>query len=354
MENYDELANWLTTLNGKETQVIKSDYRPCELIKHYEVVPYYKDSYWQNKQALISKALDIVDQFNEFKFILFVHEKATGYKLVEILKSEGIESKFHSRDVSKTERNLIEREFEFGNLRIIVSTSVLAQGLDLPARCVAVLGTTRGQAKVSAAELNQEIGRAGRPSFDKQGDAYIIMNDNNVEKEKERINAPFFIKSTLIDRNNYNLEFHVLLAIYDDCKTEQDIRRWYDRTLANEQSLNFDNEVVNSVLQSLVKMGMIKIEDDGSVKILMLGKICCWFYAHPKDVFGWKSAFEEASKAGPSFDLAQLIYGLTGAYKYYSDISSSAQKEACEKVNFRSRLYPKLQAQLSEKYHGKV
>ena len=70
---------------------------------------------------------------------------------------------------------------------MIIATSTLACGLNLPARRVVIAGVHRGLEEVETYNIIQMCGRAGRPRFDKAGDAYILLPESNFEKHKERL-----------------------------------------------------------------------------------------------------------------------------------------------------------------------
>jgi ATP-dependent DNA helicase HFM1/MER3 len=73
-------------------------------------------------------------------------------------------------------------------VKIICTTSTLAQGVNLPARLVIIKSTYcyRGQnvgyTEYSKIEIDQMMGRAGRPQYDTTGIAIIMTEKDNVDK----------------------------------------------------------------------------------------------------------------------------------------------------------------------------
>ncbi len=187
--------------------------------------------------------------------------------------------------------------------------------------------------------LTHNCGRAGRPAYDKQGDAHILVDSSIAHSESIRLAQPFIVTSCLTDPNN--LIFHVLFSIYDGAKNEQDIFRWYSRTLASLQKKEVSFEELTQITESLRNMGMIKILDSGDFKILSLGKICCWFYINPKDVFGWKKGFDHIKKVNQR-NPEGVIWAMTKANCYYSDIANQLQKFDCDEVGFSLRVHPSM------------
>lgn len=87
---------------------------------------------------------------------------------------------FHNASLTNPERRVVERAFRDRTLKALVATPTLAAGINLPARRVIVRDTTRYddrlgmQAPISAGEVHQMLGRAGRPRFDPVGEALLL------------------------------------------------------------------------------------------------------------------------------------------------------------------------------------
>jgi activating signal cointegrator complex subunit 3 len=68
-----------------------------------------------------------------------------------------------------------------GYIRVLVATATLAWGVNLPARLVIVKGTEYFDGKTSRyvdyplTDVLQMIGRAGRPGFDTEGSAVVLV-----------------------------------------------------------------------------------------------------------------------------------------------------------------------------------
>ena len=93
----------------------------------------------------------------------------------------GVSAKFHNADLGLSERLEIENSFnkKRGGLRVLVSTSTLAWGRNLPARNVVILGVHRGIAEVDELDIIQMAGRAGRYGIDDAGFVYLICPDGS-------------------------------------------------------------------------------------------------------------------------------------------------------------------------------
>lgn len=84
----------------------------------------------------------------------------------------------HHAGMLSENRKLIENLFRNGNLPILVTTSTLAMGVNLPAHLVIVKMTKfyqNGEYRdYSESAIQQMIGRAGRPTFDTSAYAVIM------------------------------------------------------------------------------------------------------------------------------------------------------------------------------------
>lgn len=86
---------------------------------------------------------------------------------------------FHHAGLPGGHRRIIEDSFKTGRLKILSATPTLAAGVNLPARTVVISSYERyepgyGRYPISVLEYKQFCGRAGRPKYDKFGEAILI------------------------------------------------------------------------------------------------------------------------------------------------------------------------------------
>ena len=95
---------------------------------------------------------------------------------------------FHHAGLTEKQKEIIEDNFKKGVIKIICCTPTLAIGVDLPAFRAILKDLKRyghrGLAYIPVLEYLQMAGRAGRPNFDKEGQAIIISGS---ESEKEEL-----------------------------------------------------------------------------------------------------------------------------------------------------------------------
>jgi helicase len=113
-------------------------------------------------------------------------EETEGIRRLSALLPFGVA--YHNASLTNPERRVVERAFRDRVIKALVATPTLAAGINLPARRVIVRDTTRYddrlgmQAPIPALEVQQMLGRAGRPRFDVRGEAVIVARSLDDEE----------------------------------------------------------------------------------------------------------------------------------------------------------------------------
>ncbi len=128
---------------------------------------------------------------------------------------------FHHAGLSGNQRKFIEDAFKQKKIVCIVATPTLASGVNLPARRVIIRDLKRfenGMSRwLSVMEIQQMLGRAGRPRYDSIGDAWLhCKGENSLEtadfvSEKFIHGQPENISSKLAAENS--LRTHILSLV---------------------------------------------------------------------------------------------------------------------------------------------
>ncbi len=326
MPNVDEVGKWVNHLNGKPTYLMESTFRQCALNIHYE--PYWDEpsSYEETERRKVHLAVQLVKKYPEDKFICFIHGKRIGATLMRFLESAGVRCEYHNANIDKDKRLKIEKDFrEDPALRVVVATSGLSQGLNMPARRVIVLGVHRGLSEVKTQEIIQECGRAGRPSYDKEGDAYILLPRRKFEQHKKRLLEPVYIQSQML--NDKVLAFHIVSEIHHRAiKTIDDVYKWYGRTLAHFQKQQLDIERVEQIMKNLIYSGCIRVED-GEYSTTPIGTVASMFYYSPFDVADLNKNFSNLFKVGMADSDNWLAMALGNIETHRLAIVNTVEKE---------------------------
>lgn len=291
MPNVDEICGWITSLTGRDTYYLESEYRPCPLNIHYETYYDGERSYEEKELYKVGTACGICEYYPDDKFLIFVHTKRTGNLMIQHLQRYGVKAEFHNADLTLKDRLKLEERFKYGDLRVIVATSTLAWGMNMPARRVIVTGIHRGLEEVANYDIQQMIGRAGRPQFDPVGDAYILVPESQKKETIAQLKKKAVIKSTLLDyvgtelNPHYKvLAFHVVSEIHrGSIKTKEAFREWFRHSLAYYQDEGLDDSVIDRTIDMLLRCKAIRIEE-GQYQCTSIGMIASMFYYSPFDV----------------------------------------------------------------------
>ena len=88
---------------------------------------------------------------------------------------------FHHAGLTIDERD-VEGAFRQGLLRILVATSTLSSGVNLPARLVIVRTPFFQRSLLDVLVYKQMVGRAGRKGVDNKGESVLICKPNEKQK----------------------------------------------------------------------------------------------------------------------------------------------------------------------------
>jgi helicase len=194
---------------------------------------------------------------------------------------------FHHAGLSGPHRKFVESSFRNGDIGAIVATPTLAAGINLPARTVIVRDVRRfdsniGYTAVPVLEVRQMCGRAGRPKYDKFGEAILVARS-----EEERM----FLLDTYLLGENENLysklgtepaiRSHVLgLIATEDAKSHDDLVDFFGRTfLAHQTEAHHLEDNIEKVTEFLKAEGMV--EDEEGLRTTKFGKRVSDVYVDP-------------------------------------------------------------------------
>jgi helicase len=204
--------------------------------------------------SLLSKPLKrFLEQFSEQ--ILVAGERTRISDLLAELVKRG--TAFHHAGLGGAHRRLIEKAFRNGKIKVLAATPTLAFGVNLPARMVVIHDYRRyepgyGYYPISVLEYKQMAGRAGRPRYDKVGEAILLAKtedeqdyliESYVLAQPERIWSKLAVERVL--------RSHVLATIAADfAHTEQGIYDFFGKTFYAYQ---YDAKAIRGVITKILK-----------------------------------------------------------------------------------------------------
>ena len=328
----EELKEWTTSLNSRETVVVNSDYRPVKI----NIVPVMVVSDIFTLDPRVNKTIHILNNIHpKDQAIVFTTTRNESFETAKILKQKGISCEVHNALVAHANRKLVEQKFLNGDIRVVVASPTLSQGINLPAKVVIIQNVFRGVNELDSIEINQMIGRAGRIQYMTENDeayAYVIYPTQGAHIVSNL--SKISITSTLL--NFEDLLFHINNLIYSmgmvDINT---INEWYNRsfayTLAQYQNPDFNNIdssfMIDKAFNRLIDDKIIVQDvDSGLFACSKLGTVAAMFGYHPYDVITWYKNIKYLEAANNFSDIAWSF-----ALVHYSLISNAPYVTESEK-----------------------
>lgn len=343
MPNYKDIAFFLRV---KEDKIFhfESAYRPVPLLQKYIGIT--------EKKALKRLATmneityqKVLEKAGKKQVIIFVHSRKDTAKSAkdirdkaihddsiglflkghqtskDILKDEALLAKdselkdlipygigIHHAGLSRDDRKKVEDLFHDGHLQILVSTSTLAWGVNLPAHTVIIKGTQvyspekSAWTELSSLDVCQMIGRAGRIRFDTDGEGIIITTHQELQFYLSLLTEQLPIESQFMKRLADNLNAEIVLGTITNL---EDAINWltytylFVRMIRNPTLYGISEEeakddptleirrtnLIHSAAVLLEKNNLIKYDrKTGSFQSTELGEVASHFYISHKSI----------------------------------------------------------------------
>ncbi|KAJ5691837.1 hypothetical protein N7462_001260 [Penicillium macrosclerotiorum] len=219
----------------------------------------------------------------------------------------------HHAGLVESDRQLAEELFANNKIQILVATSTLAWGVNLPAHLVVVKGTQFFDAKIEGyrdmdlTDVLQMLGRAGRPQFDNSGIARIFTQDAKKAFYKHFLHTGFPVESTLHKVLDNHLGAEVSAGTIGTKQDALDYLTWtfffrrlhknpsyYGLEISAEEQHNmaaqaiaqdFMVELVDKSLDDLAESSCVLVDSaTGEVDSTPFGKIMSYYYLSHKTI----------------------------------------------------------------------
>ncbi|PIA58140.1 hypothetical protein AQUCO_00500228v1 [Aquilegia coerulea] len=239
----------------------------------------------------------------------------------------GIE--LHHAGLNEKDRTLVQELFANNRIQVLVCTSTLAWGVNLPAHLVIIKGTEYydGKAKryvdFPITDILQMMGRAGRPQYDQHGRAVILVHEPKKNFYKKFLYEPFPVESNLRAQLHDHINAEIVSGTI--CHKEDAVHylTWtylFRRLVVNPAYYGLgdtDTKTLNSYLSSLVQNTFEDLEDSGCITMVennvepsMLASIASQYYLSYRTV----SMF--GSNIGADTSLEVFLHILSAASEY--------------------------------------
>lgn len=237
----------------------------------------------------------------------------------------------HHAGLHERDRKTAEELFVNCKIQVLIATSTLAWGVNFPAHLVVVKGTeyfdgkSRRYVDYPITDVLQMMGRAGRPQFDDQGKAVILVHDIKKDFYKKFLYEPFPVESSLLSVLSDHLNAEIAAGTITSKQDAMDYLTWtyfFRRLVMNPSYYNLEDishESVNKYLSTLVETNLRDLEcsycieikeDDRTIEPLTYGRISSYYYLKHQTI----RMFKERLRS--ELPIPELLSILTDAEEY--------------------------------------
>ncbi|UWG46383.1 Replicative superfamily II helicase [Halanaeroarchaeum sp. HSR-CO] len=233
---------------------------------------------------------------------------------------------FHHAGLAREHRSLVEDAFRDRLIRVVSATPTLAAGVNTPSRRVIVRdwqrydGTAGGMQPLSALEVHQMFGRAGRPGLDPYGEAVLLASSHGELEElfDRYIYAdPEPVRSKLAAEPA--LRTHVLATVATGFATTRTaLLEFLQETLYASQTSEVGRleTVTESVLAYLERNGFLEREGDG-LTATPTGHLVSQLYVDPMSAAEIIHGLEDGGPDPTALGLYHLVSRTPDMYQLY-------------------------------------
>ena len=320
MPNVDDVAAWLDAPE-ECTFEFGEEYRPVDLNAGVKTYTHGENSF-ADKYRRLYRALDLAEPHlrEDGQALVFVSSRQDTVRAAEKARDEiaerdipmgargdydfHTESKalendtlrnsvldgvaFHHAGLSKNDRDLVEEWFKAGHVELLFSTSTLAWGVNLPARCVVIRDTKlhdplEGEVDMSPLDVLQMLGRAGRPGYDDIGYGWVVCDTAEADKYRRLLRDGKEIESRLAESLATHLNAEIAMGTITDL---EDVMDWLETTFyyvrgqSKPDDYDFPNlrQRVRDCLEGLVDRGFVETGADLSIEATPRGVLTSKYY----------------------------------------------------------------------------
>lgn len=338
LPNYQDVSTFLRVKPDKGLFYFDNSFRPVALKQQYIGVTEKKAvKRFQIMSMIVYEK--IMEKAGRHQVLVFVHsrketgktarairdiclEKDTlgsflseGSASMEVLRQEAEQVKnselkdllpygfaIHHAGMNRIDRTLVEDLFADRHIQVLVSTSTLAWGVNLPAHTVIIKGTQvynpeKGRwCELGALDVLQMLGRAGRPQFDTKGEGILITNHGELQYYLSLLNQQLPVESQMISKMPDMLNAEIVLGTVQNVK---DAVTWlgytylyirmmkqptlygisYDKYKEDPILESYRADLIHTAAISLDRSGLIKYDrKSGHFQVTELGRIASHYY----------------------------------------------------------------------------
>ncbi|KAG6462956.1 hypothetical protein O3G_MSEX013556 [Manduca sexta] len=185
----------------------------------------------------------------------------------------------HHAGLHERDRTTVEELFINQKIQVLICTATLAWGVNFPAHLVVIKGTEYYDGKqkryvdMPITDVLQMMGRAGRPQFDNEGVAVVLVHDQKKNFYKKFLYEPFPVESSLLEVLADHLNAEIVAGTVQTKQDILDYMTWtyfFRRLLKNPSYYNLesiDPQDINYYLSNLVQTSLDALSRANCVEI---------------------------------------------------------------------------------------
>jgi activating signal cointegrator complex subunit 3 len=337
LANANDLGNWLGCANGNGLYNFRPSVRPVPLTCHIHGFP---GKHYCPRMASMNKPLfqGMLTHSPDKPTLVFVasrrQTRLTALDLISLCVADESPKRFlgnmvtehemlllaesvqdatlkhtlafgiglHHAGLSHNDRDVSERLFLDGTIKVLICTSTLAWGVNFPAHLVVIKGTeyfdatTKRYVPFPVTDVLQMMGRAGRPQFDTSGVCMILVHDELKTFYKKFLYEPFPVESHLPEFVHNHLLAEISMGGVDSIEKALEYLSWtyfFRRLPANpsfydlhdsspEAIASFLKEFLGKIVADLRDAKCLEVDTASSFKMRFksteIGDICTSLY----------------------------------------------------------------------------
>ncbi len=376
MPNVDDVAAWL---DAPEETTFKfgDEYRPVDL--HAGVKTYtHGENSFADKYRRLYRALDIAEPHlrEDGQALVFVSSRQDTVRAAEKARDEiakrdvpmtarhdfhdydfhdekeDLENEtlsksvtdgvaFHHAGLSKNDRDFVEKWFKKGAIELLFSTSTLAWGVNLPARCVVIRDTKHhdpleGEVDMSPLDVLQMLGRAGRPGYDDVGYGWVVCDGSDADKYRQLLRDGKEIESRLAETLETHLNAEIAMGTIADL---EDVMDWLETTFyyvrgqSKPDAYDFPNlrQRVRDCLEGLVDRGFVETGPELTIEATPRGVLASKYYLRLETAATFAALCDRVD-AGEDIEPADILEAVATAGEFDSVSARQAERDAINAV----------------------
>jgi len=370
LPNYEDVATFLRVDPAKGLFYFDNSFRPVPLEQQYIGITEKKPlKRFQVMNEIVYEK--VVENAGKNQVLVFVHSRKEtgktarairdmclendtlghflreGSASTEVLRTEAEQVKnlelkdllpygfaIHHAGMTRVDRTLVEDLFADKHIQVLVSTSTLAWGVNLPAHTVIIKGTQvyspeKGRwVELGALDVLQMMGRAGRPQYDTKGEGVLITAHSELQYYLSLLNQQLPVESQMISRLPDTINAEVVLGNIQSIKdavnwlgyTYLYIRALRQPSLYGVESLPDDPllqqrriDLAHAAVSLLAKNNLVKYDrKTGQIQVTELGRIASHYYCSNESMATYNQLLK------PTLSEIELfrVFSLSSEFKY--------------------------------------